>query len=122
MNPSHQFGGNWTEEKLDRVRKYLDAYMTIFTKNVKASWYKTVYVDAFAGTDYRAAGPKNEDMSVPLFVDREAASFQKGSAYTALETEPSFDTTILYLSSIPEMFPSSCSVLLLPIPGVLQPP
>lgn len=88
MNPSHQFGGSWTEEKLDRVRKYLSAYMTIFDKNIKASWYTTVYVDAFAGTGYRDIEQKNEDMSLPLFGDREAASFQKGSAHTALETEP----------------------------------
>jgi len=75
--------------------------MTIFTKNVKASWYKTVYVDAFAGTGYRTTGPKNEDMSVPLFGDREAASFQQGSAFTALETEPSFDQ-YLFIEQSPD--------------------
>ena len=29
---SHQFGGAWTEEKLDRVSKYLAAYTTIFSR------------------------------------------------------------------------------------------
>ncbi len=27
-----QFGGNWTEKKLERVRKYLSAYTTIMKK------------------------------------------------------------------------------------------
>ena len=47
------FGGDWTEEKLDRVRKYLPAYTTIFNSNPKAKSLKTHYVDAFAGTGYR---------------------------------------------------------------------
>jgi hypothetical protein len=29
----HQFGGSWTEDKLDRLRSYLMAYRTIFTQN-----------------------------------------------------------------------------------------
>ncbi len=29
MNSVHHFGGDWTEEKLLRLKKYLDAYMTI---------------------------------------------------------------------------------------------
>ena len=29
-----QFGGKWTEEKLDKVRKYLKAYTTILNKQI----------------------------------------------------------------------------------------
>ena len=43
-----QFGGPWTEEKLSRLRKYLRAYMTIFSTHPQAKLLKTVYVDAFA--------------------------------------------------------------------------
>lgn len=46
----HQFGGEWTTEKLERLREYLCAYMRIFSKNSHAARYTTVYVDAFAGT------------------------------------------------------------------------
>jgi three-Cys-motif partner protein len=53
MSLEHSFGGAWTEEKLDQLRKYLAAYMRIFAQNPKAAWYKTIYVDAFAGTGYR---------------------------------------------------------------------
>lgn len=91
MHSIHHFGGNWTEEKLEKLREYLHAYTTIFKKNIKASWYKTIYVDAFAGTGYRINPPKHKSTANPLFNDNDAISFQKGSAIAALETEPSFD-------------------------------
>ena len=50
MTSSHRFGGHWTDEKLERLRKYLAAYIKIFKKNRWASKYKTTFVDAFAGT------------------------------------------------------------------------
>lgn len=91
MPTIHQFGGNWTEEKLEKLREYLHAYTTIFKQNIRASWYKTIYVDAFAGTGYRTTPRKNKATANPLFNDNDAISFQKGSAIAALETEPSFD-------------------------------
>ncbi len=36
MKTSHTFGGDWTEQKLERLQKYLKAYTTIFTKNERA--------------------------------------------------------------------------------------
>lgn len=49
----HEFGGDWTAEKLERLRKDLSAYMTIFTKNHMARYITTIYVDGFAGTGHR---------------------------------------------------------------------
>jgi hypothetical protein len=49
----HKFGGDWTEIKLSRLQKYLKAYRHIFTQNEKARYFKTWYVDAFAGTGSR---------------------------------------------------------------------
>ena len=43
------FGGDWTTEKLERVRKYLSAYATI----MKDRNFHFAYIDAFAGTGYR---------------------------------------------------------------------
>ncbi len=93
MSLTHQFGGEWTEEKLNRLRQYLDAYMKIFSANPRAAKLKTIYVDAFAGTGYRSL-PQKADKDLPLFEDEDAVSFQRGSAYIALETEPSFDQYI----------------------------
>ena len=43
---SQRFGGQWTEEKLDILRDYLDAYTDVM-KNQQ--WAHLTYVDAFAG-------------------------------------------------------------------------
>jgi three-Cys-motif partner protein len=90
MASQYQFGGSWTEEKLNRVRKYLAAYTTIFTQNLRAATLQTIYVDAFAGTGYRTASSQPASTSL-FFEDTDAASFQKGSASIALEIEPPFD-------------------------------
>jgi three-Cys-motif partner protein len=90
----HRFGGDWTTEKLERVRKYLHAYMQIFSKNERARFLTTVYVDAFAGTGFISPKAKSVNAELGLFPElgqEEAQSFLKGSAQIALEVEPSFD-------------------------------
>ncbi len=90
----HRFGGDWTSEKLERVRKYLHAYMQIFSKNERAQFLTTVYVDAFAGTGYISPKSKNISAELGLFpelTEPETQTFLKGSAQIALEIEPNFD-------------------------------
>ena len=53
MTREHKFGGKWTVEKLERIRKYLRAYTTIFKGNERARHLRTTYVDAFAGSGHR---------------------------------------------------------------------
>jgi three-Cys-motif partner protein len=60
MKQRDKFGGNWTEEKLECLKKYLSAYTTIFTKNPKARHFQTIYVDAFAGTGYRSTSKRGK--------------------------------------------------------------
>jgi three-Cys-motif partner protein len=43
----NQFGGSWTEAKMDIVVSYAKAYLTIMDKQ---SWVKTMYFDGFAGS------------------------------------------------------------------------
>ena len=87
MARGHSFGGIWTETKLRHLRKYLDAYMKIFTANEKARYYKTIYVDAFAGTGYRAVKP-SDLKTIQMFPT--ADELKAGSAVLALRTEPPF--------------------------------
>ncbi len=104
MSSSHKFGGNWTEEKLERIRKYLSAYTKIFTGNLGASFFTTYYVDAFAGTGYRDPEDEKdkkaeENTQTPLLeaskmLESDAESLKKGSARVALEIEPSFDNYV----------------------------
>lgn len=92
MKRQHHFGGSWTEEKLNRVRKYLAAYMKIFANNPRAQKLIPIYVDAFAGTGYRTI-PQHLDSHTKLFDDMtepEVEEFLKGSARIALEVEPPF--------------------------------
>jgi three-Cys-motif partner protein len=96
MKTSHTFGGDWTEQKLERLQKYLKAYTTIFTKNERAQSLIPIYVDAFAGTGYRTS-PLQLTKSLKLFeefTEPEVDNFLKGSARLALEVEPSFQKYI----------------------------
>ena len=94
----HEFGGKWTEEKLECLRKYLCAYTTIFKGNPKAAFFSTIFFDAFAGTGHRADANAKTD-AVPTGIwneeDGEAEAYRKGSARIALEVDPSFDYFVL---------------------------
>ena len=79
MNTRGQkFGGDWTEEKLECVSKYLHSY----TQIMKDREFHFMYIDAFAGTGYREL-KHNEDIE-------EIPHFLAGSARKALEVNPSF--------------------------------
>lgn len=98
----HQFGGNWTEEKLTCLKKYLYAYLQIFSKNMQAKMLHTIYVDAFAGTGYRhVKKAQDNNRELPFLDDEEAISYQKGSAHLALELNPSFKE-YLFIEQSPE--------------------
>ena len=73
----HKFGGDWTEEKLKCVSKYLRSY----TQIMKDREYHFTYIDAFAGTGYREL-KNSEDIEIP--------SFLAGSARKAREVRPPF--------------------------------
>ncbi len=100
----HVFGGEWTQEKLSRLEKYLKAYTTIFKSNRQARYFTTSYVDAFAGTGSRQVpeGRKTADTAMLFDLDdADARSFQQGSANIALNTEPGFDHYIFIEANRP---------------------
>lgn len=86
------FGGDWTEQKLEALQKYLSAYIKILSKTP----YRTAYIDAFAGTGYR----ENPDAQStgPLFPELAGDEPQKyldGSARIALRVDKPFDKYLL---------------------------
>lgn len=87
----HKFGGNWTEIKLERLKKYLNAYRQIFTQNERARYFKTWYVDAFAGTGSRATGDTPPDFALIEDVYQETTEYRDGSAKIALSLPEPFD-------------------------------
>lgn len=88
----HSFGGAWTHEKLERVRKYLEAYVKIMRKRT----HSYAYVDAFAGTGYINKKAKESltdeefQLSLPELLEPEVKDFIEGSARTALRITPGF--------------------------------
>ncbi len=87
---SHDFGGDWTDEKLERVRKYLVAYTTIMNKHKQR--FRFAYVDAFAGTGYRTLKQNEnpEELMFPEIAEQESQQFLDGSARIALRVKPRF--------------------------------
>ena len=79
------FGGSWTEEKLERVRKYLRAYTTALKKQP----FSLAYIDAFAGTGHRQVRPAATQLGFE-FVELEEVA--KGSARLAIEVDPRFNS------------------------------
>jgi three-Cys-motif partner protein len=82
------FGGDWTQEKLAMLRKYLNAY----TKALKNTPFQLIYIDAFAGTGYLELKNEEEDEGLffPSLAEAESEGFFDGSAKIALQTQPPF--------------------------------
>ena len=90
---TQSFGGDWTEDKLARMTKYLRAWRTIFTSNPRARHFKTWYVDAFAGTGSRTEPERPTDATLfdDVYADKDAVLYQAGSAKMALGLASPFD-------------------------------
>jgi three-Cys-motif partner protein len=82
----HIFGGDWTEVKLNVLRQYLQFYTTAF----KNQPFKSIYIDAFAGTGER----QRIIPAAPIFNEDEKIETLAGSAKIALETKNPFDKYI----------------------------
>jgi len=93
MKKAQSFGGDWTEDKLKRLGKYLQAYTKIFAANQNAQFLTTVYVDAFASTGERTTDNKsNKGAETDADIsDAEVRKFLDGSVRIALEVKPEFD-------------------------------
>jgi three-Cys-motif partner protein len=98
----HRFGGDaWTEGKLDALENYLRAYRKIFDRNEKAQYFKTLYIDAFAGTGSRSE-KKKEKPSYQLELDVFEGEmepcmgdeYRRGSVRRVLDLDSKFDRYI----------------------------
>lgn len=100
VNEDPGWGGQWTEEKLQILRDYLEAYLTALKKQRR--YFKLEYIDAFAGAGYRKEKEPNSDThhnpslfddDAPISSD-EAERYRDGSARIALDLSPGFDTYV----------------------------
>lgn len=88
------FGGDWTEQKLSILSRYMRAYTTIMRAQVfrNGEGFIFSYIDAFAGTGYRQTKRVDDHSEGWLFPEYEveAQEYMKGSAAIALDCEPAF--------------------------------
>lgn len=127
MVAEQQFGGNWTEDKLGRVKKYLSAYTTIMNNQRDKNGnliFKFAYIDAFAGTGYRELEKCDEQESFlyPELTDEDIENYADGSARIALQVEPEFSKYIFIektksrfgkLESLKNDFPGKANKIML---------
>jgi three-Cys-motif partner protein len=89
-NLKHSFGGEWTKEKLERIKDYLVNYK-IALKNKP---FKLGYIDAFAGTGYVNQKDDDSQSFLPEFSENDVKDFFEGSARIALQIDDPFDSYI----------------------------
>ena len=86
--PPGEWGGPWTEKKLEAFLKYVWSYLTIMKK---FPYWKTIYFDGFAGSGTREKQSKPELMQ-QLKITPEEERIYKGAAERVLDFEKlSFD-------------------------------
>jgi three-Cys-motif partner protein len=92
MTNQQAFGGDWTKDKLARVKNYLDAYVRV----MKNQRFHTIYVDAFAGTGYQTLSYRESpgELLLPELAEQDAIGFLDGSARQALQVVPEFSEYI----------------------------
>ncbi len=96
-----QFGGEWTEKKLQCIQKYLEAYVKILSKTD----FRFAYIDAFAGTGYREI--KDEEtgkITFPEMAEDDVESLLTGSVHRALQITTPFHKYIFV-----EQNPKKCT-------------
>ena len=78
--PPGEWGGPWTEKKLDAFSKYVWSYLTIMKK---FPYWKTIYFDGFAGSGTREK-QVNADLMQQLKITEEEERTYKGAAERVL--------------------------------------
>lgn len=103
-----QFGGDWTEAKLEVLAKYLHSYTTA----LRDKPFRKGFIDAYAGTGYRDL-PRDEgkplsprNLLFPDLAEPEPQALLDGSARRALQIKPPFHKYIFI-----ERSPKRCAHL-----------
>lgn len=80
QEPKSEWGGIWTEKKLDAFAKYVSAYLRIMKKY---SFWKTIYFDGFAGSGERKTNCKSPVYQQLMLTEQEERLY-KGAAERVL--------------------------------------
>jgi|SRR5690554_3247660 len=77
--PTSEWGGSWTEKKLEAFSKYVWSYLTIMKKH---PYWKTIYFDGFAGSGSREK--EKSELFIELKLTEEDERVYKSSAERVL--------------------------------------
>jgi three-Cys-motif partner protein len=92
--PSGDWGGPWTEKKLDAFVKYVKAYLTIMKQYPK---WKTIYFDGFAGSGSKEKEKEiKSDLYDELEITKEEERIYKGAAERVLTLDDNLDFDYYY--------------------------
>lgn len=84
---SDEWGGHWTEQKLNAFSKYVEAYLTILKKH---DYWETIYFDGFAGS-----GTRKDKLQTVLYGQLKLTPHEehiyKGAAERVVCLDKSFD-------------------------------
>ena len=87
----NNFGGNWTENKIDILVEYAKAYLVIMNKFTKKFGWKLLYFDGFAGSGLIINEMKDEKGQNLMFETKEEIKEAiLGAAIRILEIYRSF--------------------------------
>ena len=80
--PQTDWGGPWTERKLNAFEKYVKAYLTIMKNHASENGWKLFYFDAFAGSGSRElVTGKGSSTKESLFAEEEIELITEQSSY-----------------------------------------
>jgi three-Cys-motif partner protein len=110
------WGGPWTEQKLNTFSRYVRAYLTIMKKR---PYWQTIYFDGFAGS-----GNRKEDCNSMLFkqlkISDEEEHIYRGSAERVLTLGKDFDFDFYYFIDTNKSSLSTLEKKLETIPGISE--
>lgn len=89
--PSQDWGGIWTQKKLDAFSKYVWSYLSIMNHQ---SYWKTIYFDGFAGSGSRK--DKKSELYTQLKLTIEDEIVYKGSAERVLSIRDNLSFDFYY--------------------------
>ena len=90
--PPGEWGGPWTEKKLDAFSKYVRSYLTIMNKN---DYWETIYFDGFAGSGTKGEHKKT-DLYKQLKLTEEDERTYKGAAERVLDLKDDLNFDYYY--------------------------
>lgn len=92
--PKINWGGDWTENKLNAFENYVKAYLKIMNKQKKKfnNWPNTLYFDGFAGSGERLKFENEEYIQLfSDYLEEKEYTVYKGSAERVLSLNEKFD-------------------------------